>query len=82
MMIEIMFQIQLVFILSHHLADWRTLLIHTSGSLINLTFIPRYIMCSIQTMRELETQSQSAKNKFTIIDILKVQNKEDLKQVN
>ena len=33
-------------------------------------------------MRELETQSQSAKKKFTIIDILKVQDKEDLKQVN
>ena len=32
-------------------------------------------------MRELETQSQSSKKKFTIIDILKVQNKDDIKQV-
>ena len=32
-------------------------------------------------MRELETQSQSSKKKFTIIDILKVQNMEDIKQV-
>ena len=33
-------------------------------------------------MRELETQSKSSEKKFTIIDVLKVQSKEDLNQVS